>query len=243
MVNVVGVEHEARARSVVAKGAGVKRNRSGEATRQKIVDAAASVFAEKGVEGASLREIMIFAGVNIAAVNYYFGSKTDLLVAVVSDRTYALNNERIALLESAKANKGRALSIEDWLRALVTPFVEAKFSTDPVWRDYLRILNNLATTSDPEYRKATAESYDMLRQVFMDALAELLPGLSTEELTWRFYSVFAAVRSLLTERERIAALAHGAIDSGNLQKAVSFVLPFLAAGLRLPPAEFKPAVN
>jgi AcrR family transcriptional regulator len=226
-------------RGVVAKGAGVKRNRSGEVTRRKILDAAASVFAEKGIEGASLREIMITAGVNIAAVNYYFGGKTDLLGAVVLDRTVALNNARIALLEAARVNGGGVLSIEDWLHALVVPFFEAKFSADPMWHDYLRILNNLSTTCDPEYRKVTAESYGELRRVFRNALAELLPDLSAEELTWRFYSVFAAVRSVATERDRIAIVSDGAVDPDNLCRAASFVLPFLAAGLRLPPLQPK----
>jgi AcrR family transcriptional regulator len=244
MVNVVEMDEQARRQKpIVAKGTRVKRNRSGEATRRKILDAAASVFAEKGVEGASLREIMIAAGVNIAAVNYYFGGKTDLLVAVVSERTRTLNNERIALLEAAKVHNGGVLSIEDWLRALVTPFVEAELSTDPAWGDYLRILNNLATTSDPEYRKATAESYEALRHIFMDALAGILPSLSAEEITWRFYAAFAAVRSLLTERERIATVSGGAVKPDDLQRAVSFVLPLLSAGLRLPPVEPKPTVN
>ena len=51
----------------------------GAETREKILDAAEALFAEHGFEGASMRMITARAGVNLAAVNYHFGSKENLL--------------------------------------------------------------------------------------------------------------------------------------------------------------------
>src|SRR4051812_18418454 len=96
--------------SVVAKGTSVRRNRSGRATRDKIMDAAELMFGDKGFHGASLREIMIMAGVNIAAVNYYFGSKADLLRAVIQRRANEINEERRRLLDES-LNRGTPLTI------------------------------------------------------------------------------------------------------------------------------------
>jgi len=234
-MNVIQQDKERR-RQVVAKGAGVKRNRSGEITRQKIIEAAASVFAEKGVELASLREIMIAAGVNIAAVNYYFGNKAELLSEIIAERTADLNNQRVALLEAAKRRNNGPPSIEDWLHALIGPFIQVTLSTDPGWRNYLRILNWLTITREDQYRQVVADTYAMLRHAFLEALAEMLPALSDEEISWRFHSVIAVLRSALADRERIAAVSQRAIDPRDLPRTMSMLVPFLAAGLRLPPA-------
>jgi AcrR family transcriptional regulator len=244
MVNVIQSEKEPQEpKVIVAKGAGVKRNRSGEATRRKILEAAEAVFAAKGLEAASLREIMIAARVNIAAVNYYFGSKADLLAAVVSQRTDELNRARIALLEQAKVRDGGVASIEGWLHALIDPFIEAEGSKDPGWRNFVHILNWLATTRDPDYQHIVGGTYESLRRAFVPALGEALPELSAEEITWRYHSVVAVLRASLSERDRTAAQFRGIVDPDDFRRMMGFVIPFLAAGLRLPPVASKPTVN
>jgi len=58
----------------------------GEATRQRILEAAEEIFAEKGREAASVRDILKRAGIrNIAAVNYHFGDKDSLYIATVKN--------------------------------------------------------------------------------------------------------------------------------------------------------------
>ncbi len=57
------------------------KRKDGKATKQKLLDAACEVFAEKGFQGATVTEICRRAGANVAAVNYYFGDKDSLYVA------------------------------------------------------------------------------------------------------------------------------------------------------------------
>ncbi|QDU40629.1 putative HTH-type transcriptional regulator YttP [Maioricimonas rarisocia] len=52
-------------------------------TRDRVIDAAGPIFAEKGFEGATVREICQAAGVNLASVNYHFGDKQRLYFATV----------------------------------------------------------------------------------------------------------------------------------------------------------------
>ena len=227
-----------RSKEIVAKGAGVKRNRSGQITRKKILDAAETVFAEKGIHGASLREIMIAAGVNIAAVNYYFGNKTDLLRAVVHRRLGQINDARLEMLAAAKK-----ASIDAWLDAFMVPLMRAEGSNDPGWRRFLRVLIWLATMRDATSMQVIDETYNVIRESFVEALGGALPHLSHEEVNWRYHCVLGVMRCCVAARERTAALSAGTIDPNDIDRMVRHVRTFLLAGLQAPPSPRNPALN
>ncbi|MCD6074821.1 MAG: hypothetical protein K0Q70_1704 [Rhodospirillales bacterium] len=219
----------------MAKGSGVKRNRSGRITRTKILDAAEQIFADKGVHGASLREIMIIAEVNIAAVNYYFGSKADLLKAVVARRAALINGARLSLLEEGLRKSGGVATMDQWLHAFVQPFVEVEGSNDPGWRNFMRVLNWVATGQgqDKLCQEIIQETYGAMRQSFLDALAAILPELSVEEVNWRYYSAVTVLRTVVMARER-AELAGAPVDIADLNHMIAHVVPFLRGGLTAP---------
>jgi AcrR family transcriptional regulator len=221
----------------MAKGAGVKRNRSGRITRTKILDAAEQVFAEKGISGASLREIMIVAEVNIAAVNYYFGSKADLLKEVVSRRSSLINGARLSLLEEGLRKNDGVASIDHWLHAFVAPFVEAEGSSDPGWRNFMRVLNWVATAQghDVLCQEIIQETYGAMRQSFLDALAAALPDLSPEDVSWRYHCAVTVLRTIVVARERAAHIPSD-IDTENLNRMMAHIVPFLRGGFTAPPA-------
>jgi AcrR family transcriptional regulator len=220
---------------VMAKGAGVKRNRSGRITRMKILDAAEQVFADKGINGASLREIMISAEVNIAAVNYYFGSKADLLKAVVARRSSLINGTRLSLLDEASVSNGGTPTIDGWLHAFVTPFVDAEGSEDAGWRNFMRVLNWVATAQghDSLCAEIIQETYGSMRQRFLDALAAVMPELSLEEVNWRYYSAVTVLRTIVVARER-AELASAPVDTKDIKRLMAHFIPFLKGGLTAP---------
>src|SRR5438477_6653609 len=91
-------------------------------TKQRILDVAEQMFAEHGFAGASLRQIIGEAGVNLAAVHYHFRSKESLLESVIVRRMAPLNEERLSLLEQVEraAPRGRP-TVEDLLNAFLGP--------------------------------------------------------------------------------------------------------------------------
>ena len=68
-------------------------NSSG-STKERILGAAEVLFAQRGFDGASLRQLTAAAGVNLAAVNYHFGSKDRLVEEVFRRRLDELNSRR-----------------------------------------------------------------------------------------------------------------------------------------------------
>src|SRR5690606_34005678 len=75
-------------------------------TREAILDSAEALFARQGHDGTSMRQITSEAGVNLAAVNYHFGSKEALVQAVLKRRLAVLNHERLRLLDELEARAG-----------------------------------------------------------------------------------------------------------------------------------------
>jgi AcrR family transcriptional regulator len=67
-------------------------------TKERILDAAERLFAAHGFAGTSLRAVTKEAGVNLAAVHYHFGTKEDLLRAVLSRIVIPVNRERLEML-------------------------------------------------------------------------------------------------------------------------------------------------
>lgn len=73
-------------------------------TRESILDTAEALFAQQGHDGTSMRQITGAAGVNLASVNYHFGSKESLVQAVLKRRLEVLNRERLRLFDSWSRN-------------------------------------------------------------------------------------------------------------------------------------------
>ena len=72
-------------------------------TRTAILRAAERLYADRGFADVTLRDIVAEAGVNLAAVNYHFGSKDELITELFVTRSIATNRERLAELKAAEA--------------------------------------------------------------------------------------------------------------------------------------------
>jgi AcrR family transcriptional regulator len=93
-------------------------------TRDKLVLAAERLFAERGIDNVSLREINRAAGQrNVAALHYHFGTREALLEAIFERRMAGINRRRVALLDAIEA-EGREDSIRAVVEAMVLPLAE-----------------------------------------------------------------------------------------------------------------------
>jgi TetR/AcrR family transcriptional regulator, regulator of cefoperazone and chloramphenicol sensitivity len=100
------------------------RSRRGEATRQRIIEAAADLFAERGIDGVELAEILAAADQhNASAIQYHFGSRTGLIVAVLQPRPEIRGPLEAARLDAIERLliDGRPVTLGDAVEALVRP--------------------------------------------------------------------------------------------------------------------------
>src|SRR5215212_1216272 len=91
-------------------------------TKSRILDVAEQLFMEHGFEATSLRQLTSSAGVNLAAVNYHFGTKEELFHAVLTRRLDPMNQQRIELLAKLeRESNGRPIAVERILAGMLVP--------------------------------------------------------------------------------------------------------------------------
>src|SRR6185503_13572364 len=119
-------------------------------TRTRILDAAEELFMQHGFEGTSMRALTTRAGVNLAAVNYHFGSKDALIEAVFRRRLDPMNVERIAELERLEAAGN--VSSESIIRAFIGPSLRMVEDAKGGSRNFIRLLGRTYTEPAKEIR-------------------------------------------------------------------------------------------
>ncbi|MFH1572043.1 MAG: TetR/AcrR family transcriptional regulator [Gemmatimonadota bacterium] len=201
-------------------------------TQIRILEAAERLFAETGVEAASVRAITAAAGVNLAAVHYHFGSKEGLARAVIARRLGPINGERLRLLDAAEVAAGsEAPGLEAVLAALVGPILRLRQDPGHGGPHFMCLLARLYHGGPRELKGAVLEEFRPVRERFMQALARNAPHLSEAELAWR---VHFAIGALLFTAGGESILEHFAADPADPEVTERCLVGFLAAGLRAP---------
>jgi AcrR family transcriptional regulator len=200
---------------------------------------------EHGFEATSLRAITATAHVNLAAVNYHFGSKEELFESVLARRLDPMNQARVELLGRLEAEAApRALDCEHVLTALLVPALALARDRDRGGNDFLRLLGRAYADPAPFVRRFLSEQYRAMIVRFKDAFARALPELPRRELSWRLHFIMGALSYTLAGTDAlklIAELAPG--EAANDELLLQRLAPFLLAGLTAPLPPAKPVAR
>lgn len=205
-------------------------------TKSRILDTAEELFMEHGFEATSLRLITTAASVNLAAVNYHFGSKEELFQAVLTRRLDPMNQDRMRLLsayETAAGNK--PLTCEKIISAMFIPALKLARDHQTGGKNFLRLLGRAYADPAPFIREFLSSQYAEMIARFRAAFAHALPHIPREELSWRLHFVMGALSYTLAGTDALKMIAQFQPgETGNDEKVLRRLAPFLAAGLRTP---------
>jgi len=159
------------------------------ATRARILDVAEQMFAEHGVAETTIRMITESAHVNVAAVNYHFGGKDKLVLAVIGRRMTSLEEARGARLdgvEALAANAGRTPTVAELVEAMVAPLFEQALDGDSGWRHFIRLVSRLPWEPGIEEFTPPPEALKVFSR-FDEALKQAAPHLAHDDAArlWR----------------------------------------------------------
>ncbi len=203
---------------------------NGNPTKERILAAAEALFAENGFSATSHRMITGAAGVNLAAVNYHFHSKEDLIRAVLSRRIVPLNQRRLELLREHMA--GEAPSLEGVIRAFVTPVVVLR--TDPSCGDVGRLFGRIYVEPSVAVRKTFLDLMKEVGRPFTEAFRRVLGDLPQVELLWRIHFAVGVMAHSLAGKEHLTVMSGGLCDHSDAEGIIDRMVAFIAAGMRAP---------
>ncbi len=153
-------------------------------TKELILDAAETLFADSGFRATSLRDITGVAGVNLASVHYHFGSKDALLTALLERHFAPVNKRRIELLNELEARFSDTAKLEDLVRAFLSPPFELFAKNTKKRTTLLRLVGRLHSEPDEIRTAFTAALQPTLRR-FTAAFNKASPLINSEEAAWR----------------------------------------------------------
>lgn len=210
--------------------------RGGPETRWRILDAAETLFVEHGLEATSMRMITTTAGVNLAAVNYHFGSKENLIQEVFRRRLGELNQRRLAALdrveEGARKN-GARIKPSQVLEAFFEPSLQMATDQTHGGSIFMQLLGRTYTEPNAFVRKFLAAEYADTLGRFLDALYASLPGVPRDEILWRFHFMMGATSYAIAGTDALQLFA-GKFDDEDPSRLIPRLMSFLLGGLRAP---------
>ena len=232
-------------------------------TLEKILRSAESLFEHQGFEATTLRQITASAGVNLAAVNYHFGSKEALIREIFKRRLTQLNQERLVALDRLeKAAAGRPVKPAKILDAFFGTLLRIAQKDNEGGPTFLKLLGRTLTEPSEFIRVFLATEYEEVLGRYREALFKSLPDVPREEILWRFHFMLGATAYAIAGTDSLQLLAHEGLketaqtpnqskgrerethqgigtDLMEIDRLLPRLMNFLVGGLRAPLPDFE----
>ena len=212
-------------------------------TRARILDAAERLFMAHGYDGTSMRQITGEAGVNLAAVNYHFGSKEALIQEVFRRRLNWLNEERMRALDELEATAdGQPLKPSQIVDAFFGTMIRMAEDEERGGVIFLRLLGHTLTEPSDFIRAFLAHEYKTVVERYKEALFRSLPDVPKAEIVWRFHFMLGATSYAIAGTDALRLVTDWGIEAEDSEDRLDRLLPrlisFLIGGLRAPLPQF-----
>jgi AcrR family transcriptional regulator len=163
-------------------------------TKARILDTAERLFAEKGYAETSMRCITSGARVNLASVNYHFGSKEALLMEVITRRIGPVNAARMSLLDEIEDEAGDdAPELEKVVRAFLLPAIKAIYDAGEQGKMFVRLIGRTHSETNDNIRNMFMNQFKETLPRFAKLFQRALPGISAEEVRMRMFFMVGAM--------------------------------------------------
>ncbi len=203
-------------------------------TKNKILDAAEHLFADKGFNGTSLREITSQAEVNLAAVNYHFGSKKELIKAVMSRYMNELSPRLESSLQILCDSEQKPTLVEVF-SAFIEPLLSLNDYKENGTTHFLQLLGRGYTDSQGFLRWFLTTQYPNVISNFVYAVQKAYPELTPEEMFWRLHFTMGTVVFTMSSSDALIDIAESDFDKKtDISGVIRQVIPYVAAGVAAP---------
>lgn len=202
----------------------------------RIMDTAERLFAEKGFSQTSLRTITRLARVNLASVNYHFGSKDILAQAVFARFLGPLLTRLESRLQQIENGTGTP-DAQQLIACLLSDMVAGRLVDKQDGEDFLRLLTWAYTQKRGELLQYLHKTCDDVLSRYLQALGKAVPELSASEVRWRVHFLMGAVFFTVAHFDTVRSVLDAEREPGatSLEQVLQELVPSLAKGMFLSP--------
>src|SRR5438552_7050598 len=199
-------------------------------TRSRILDVAEELFSEQGLDRVSIRAITRKAKVNLAAINYHFGSKEDLIAAVFERRVVPVNEARLAALDKVEKSAGKRIpKLEAILEAFIRPALQSSLKASKVGTAFSKLFGRCLSEPSPEVEALLKRQFEPLVGRMDSALKKALPQLSRSEIFWCMKFNYGALHHWLLTKDKFRP---DWVEDVDVETQTQKLISFAAAGFR-----------
>ena len=203
-------------------------------TKTRILDAAEKLFAERGFSETSLRLITSKAEVNLASVNYHFGSKKELIRAVLArylDVFMPLATDELKQLREEK----QQIPLQQVFSVLVNPLLELNKLRPDGTTLFLQLLGRGYIESQGHLRWFITTHYGEHLSFFVDAVSESAPEIPKADMFWRLHFTLGTIVFTMASADALMEIAAADFNEQNdIEAVIRKVIPYMAAGVNAP---------
>ena len=203
----------------------------GKIVQNRIFDAAERLFAEKGYEGTSVREITSAAGCNVAAVNYHFGGKENLYTEVFRRRLRNLQDIRLKSIDKVMSEDSAKATLEKLLRAFAHAFLEP-FANQSQGRRFIKLMTREMLDQQLPKNMFSDEVIIPTTTALGQALRKLCPELENSKVQFCIHSLIAQLVHVIRIREMFAQADNTNLPTFDIAKFIDHIVDFSVAGIR-----------
>jgi len=213
-------------------------------TRTAILNAAERLYADRGFGDVTLRDIVAAADVNLAAVNYHFGSKDELIAELFVTRSIATNRERLNELKQAEQQGGGRAEIGAILRALVGPTLRGCLGPERERSTAARFMIRAGIETVAPIRRIKNREIDHLKK-FAAAMRRSLPDCPEVELYWGLHFALAMAHQTIRDSERLTKVSEGQCDLDDVDGLIARIVAVAVTALtgEMPRKPARPAAR
>ncbi len=206
-------------------------------TSSRIVQAAEKLFAEQGFKETTMRQITTLADVNLAAVNYHFGSKKGLIHSVATQSL----NPLCATIEEGLGKldvNGPTPGLPELMQILAVALVRVHHRNDYSLAVLMRLLDQAYRPAQQDLQLFIRQQYGKRIAIFLHYLRENTAALSEREFFWRLHFLLGSVIFTLSNMHALVALDQpDAPEELEVEAILQRMIPVMCAGMQAPGQE------
>ena len=197
-------------------------------TKERLLVVAGELFADRGFDSVSLRMITDRANVNLASVNYHFGSKEELIGAVVDDIVRPVNERRLSLLSLIDYTR------EDPIRKIIHAFIDPVFDLSDSGNDdnkYYKLISRCIASRDDRVSSIIIKQFPEVLAQFVSSLTKALPSMDSNSAHLKIMFMAGALAHSLFHYENLLLISEGRFDLNSSEVLKSELVSFLLTGM------------